>query len=249
MEPNTAMDDPEERENMSPKPVQRRWGCWACLSGCGCLIALPLIILFLAILDLILYGRIVDVENDSIPNIMQELAGEWIIEEERGFLRGNPCDMENWQETKLVLKEDGTCEFHNVMLYMTNPYGLTKERRTELTRKTLVGTWMSIPRHVTYSNLTENVYAAIRVRVFATEEHLIEQAKKSYIEPKDRPPFENEFAISLGLTSEWEHEVSANLGLGKESGGIFRTGGEYKLYWMTPDPDMSIGPVLKRVSL
>jgi len=247
---DTTLDNFDTQESViSSKPVRRSWGCCACLIGCGC--APPLMILILVILNLLyqlLFGKIVNIENDSIPNIMQELAGEWVVEKPGFFPIGGERGMENWQDTKLILKEDGTCELHNVTSYMTSPF--MYQWRPELMRKTLIGTWESIPRHVSYSDGTEKVYVVIRVRVYATEEHLIEQAEKSYVEPKDRPPFEDEFAISLGLTTEWQHEVAANLGLGKVSGGFFRGSDnekDYRLYWLPPDPDMGIGPVLKRV--
>ena len=244
-ETNVNADNLDKRKDKSSKS----WRCCACLSGCGCIP--PLIIVALVILNLLLFGRIVDVENDSIPNIMQELAGEWVVEKPGFFPIGGESGMENWQETRLVLKEDGTCEFHNVTLYMTSP-NMPGKRRPELMRKTLIGTWESAPQHVHYSDGTEKVYAAIWVRAYATEEHLIEQAKKSYVKPEDRSFFEgDDFAISIGLATEWEHEVSALLGLGKASGGLFRARDNeknYRLYWLPADPDEGIGPALRRVA-
>jgi hypothetical protein len=184
-------------------------------------------------------GLVPDVENHDIPNIMQELTGEWAVE---SYHYGTTFDFfyeRDWRKTRLVLLEDGTCEFHNLTLDMTNPW-LSEKRRPELTGKTLIGTWESSPRHVTHGGGTEKKYAAIFVKVHATEEHLVEQAEKSFVELSERPDFEREVYIPLGMTTVYNHEVYASL-------GVWKYKGEYRLYWIPPDPDMPIGSVMKRV--
>jgi hypothetical protein len=175
-----------------------------------------------------------DVENQDIPNIMQELAGEWAVEEYNNYRTfGNERD---WRKTRLVLNEDGTCEFHNLTLDMTVPFSLENNHRPELTEKTLIGTWVSRPRHIGNANWNR-VFAAIWVKVHATEEHIVKQAEES-IEKSDWGVFD----LYLSGKTERKHEVYADLGVFK----VNRTG-EYRLYWIPPDLDMPIGSVMKRV--
>ena len=242
MEPQVEENNLDQQEDAPMKSLGQRWRCCACLSGCGCCLASPLlIVLVLAILELLLYGRLEEVENHTIPNILQELAGEWAVEP--SFFPIGRNGMENWQKTRLVLKEDGTCEFHNITLYLTNPYYLGRQR-PELTGKTLIGTWRSSPQNVSYGGGVNATYAGIRVRVFATEEDLIERAEKAFVEPKDRPFVEREFERPLGLVTEWEHEVSAAFTLYKISGSKK----DYRLCWRPADPDEGIVVKMKRIS-
>ena len=151
--------------------------------------------------------------------------------------------MENWQKTRLVLKEDGTCEFHNITLYLTNPY-FREKQRPELTGKTLIGTWKSSPQDVHYSGGNEKTHAGIWVRVFATEKDRVERAEQAFVELKDRPHLEREFDIPLGFATVWEHEVSASFILYKISGSKK----DYRLCWKPADPDEGIEVKMKRTS-
>ena len=173
---------------------------------------------------------------------MQELTGEWVVEPSF-FPLGGHDGMEGWQKTRLVLKEDGTCEFHNLTLYLTNP-NYPPRQRPELTGKTLLGTWKPSLQHVSYSGGDEKTYAGILVRVFATEKDLVERAERNYVEFKDRPYLEREFDLPLRLATEWEHEVSASFTLYKISGSK----NNYRLCWAPADPDEGIGTKLKRRS-
>ena len=180
-----------------------------------------------------------DVENHDIPNILQELAGEWKVELYDGATVSDFFYTGDWRKTRLVLHEDGTCEFSNLTLDMTNPY-FSDKRRPDLTGKTLIGTWESRPQHVSYSDGTKKVKAAIFVKVHATEQHLVEQAVKSFVELSERSFVDREFYIPLGMATEMDHEVYATL-------GVWKYQGEYRLYWIPPDPDMGVGSIMKRV--
>ena len=158
METDTVIDNPDEQlteSEMPPKTVSSFRPVQSCVLPCGCLLVSPLLlIILLCVLEFILAPTAFSpirqtarfVEDHEIPNIMQELAGEWVIElPDTAYVFQD--GMKGWRETRFVLNEDGTCEIHNLTLAMTNPYCGYK-RYPEWTKRKLAGIWESIPQRI-----------------------------------------------------------------------------------------------------
>ena len=110
---------------MPPKATFRFRRYWVC---CGCLLAIPLLL----IASIIIFGilgfylpafhptrlKASFVEDHEIQNIMQELAGEWIIELSDPSVPVHLGEQKGWRETRFILNEDGTCEIRNLTLHM-----------------------------------------------------------------------------------------------------------------------------------
>ena len=243
-EPEMQKEKSDERlshPNMPPETSVQPRGCRRC---CACIVILPLGIFVTMIAVTFVWSLIFplrfwaeNVEDHDIPNILQELAGEWGVDIHEST---SAYYEEDWKSTRLVLHEDGTCEFHNPTLYMTNP-NFSEKRRPELTGKTLIGTWVSSPEHVSFGGGAEKVYAAIWVKVHATEPYLVEHAEKFFVEPTKRSMVEREFYLPLGMSTMWDHEIYAHL-------GVWKWKGKYQLYWISVDPDCGIDLVMKRSS-
>jgi hypothetical protein len=72
--------------------------------------------------------------------LLHEFAGEWVIEVPYSGLIEDHYMMNNWQQTRIVFSEDGTCEVHNLTLGMTD-YTYFYKQRPEWTGRKLTGTW------------------------------------------------------------------------------------------------------------
>jgi len=168
------IDNPNEQlreSDMPAKAVSRRRGCLVCSSCLLLGIFLP-VILFATLSIAIFYEEMFDpegrcalfVKTDEMPNIMRELAGEWMIEPPDATLTWlwfPSASMKNWQQTKIVLNEDGTCEIHNLTLYMTDSRHY--KYRPEWTNKTFTGTWESSPIGIGGKGLHGTRYARIDI--------------------------------------------------------------------------------------
>ena len=186
METNTvtnSFDEQLAKSDTPPKMVSRfRWVLLRImLPSCGCLLAILLLIFSILVwgflIDTSAYHptryRAIFVQDHEIPNIVQELAGEWMVELPTApliFYAG----MRGWRETRFILNEDGTCKIHNLTmsmatsrLYPEEMWYLLKEQ-PEWVGKTFSGTWKSVPLSVSGypegSRLpTKKVYAAIAI--------------------------------------------------------------------------------------
>ena len=111
-----------------------------CVLPCGCCLAIPLLFITLyvtlVLTNPVTWYKVEYVEPKDIPNVYQELAGEWILERV-----GIGLSNKGWRKTKFLLYEDGTCEIQNLILDLTNVSDSYPRQYPELTGKTLTGTW------------------------------------------------------------------------------------------------------------
>ena len=162
VETNDLTNHPDEQSNESVMPTKAVFRPRGCIKSCiGCLL---FVILFWVILHLVLYFaglfhpwsvwhptryKYSLVESHEMPNIL-ELAGEWVIELPHYALIEDPSGMEGWEQTRIVLKEDWTCELHNVPLYMMLEWGYPSDQlQLEWKGRTFPGYWRPCPQHVT----------------------------------------------------------------------------------------------------
>ena len=171
MKTNVTKDDLDEQSTKSevpPKSVSRihPFG-HVSFSCCGCVIAVPLLLIFSFLVLVLIIDpsafhpsrwRAKFVEVHEIPNIMQELAGEWVIELPsrspifNDGLKEFNGGMQDWQKTRFVLNDDGTCVIHNLPVGMATsrlyPDDYLLKRQSEWAGKMFTGTWASATQSV-----------------------------------------------------------------------------------------------------
>ena len=173
------------KSEMSPKAVSRfRLFQW-CAFSCGCFLVSPLLLVIslFAIFYLVyptafspIRRTATFVEDHEIPNIMQELSGEWVIElPDRPYVFQD--GMKGWRETRFVLNEDGTSEIHNLTLAMTNTYCGYK-KYPQWTKRTLTGIWEPFSRSVFDPVVGDKDYAFIIIH--GEKDHTIENRLNCY---------------------------------------------------------------------
>jgi len=151
------LDEQSKKSGMPTKAVFRPRGCIKSCMGC-----LLFGILFWVILHIVLFFaglfhpwsvwhptryKYSLVETHEMSDILHELAGEWMIELPY-YATISSSDMNGWEQTRIVLNEDGTCELHNLPLSMLS-WSYPYEHQPEWKGKMFPGYWRPCPQHVT----------------------------------------------------------------------------------------------------
>ena len=225
------LDKQLTKSGMPPKVASRFLPNCCVLLSCGGCLAIPLLLIislcaYLLFIDPTIWYKFEFVNAEDIPNIHQKLAGEWVVERPYPVIldEGN----KGWKKTKILLKEDGTCEVQNLARSLTNASGFYPRRYPELTEKTLTGTWKTCAWIRTDEQC---IYIIICLSV---DDHV-------NVAPDMPPESAKFFCIDKYLSPE------ANFCLGTFSILEVEKGGSnpYRLRWCFWD-ESSTAPILKR---